>query len=88
LSVDRQPKLPIRYESLVLDVGYRIDLLVERRIFVEVKSVDQIADVHRAQLLSYLRLGGFHLGYLLNFNVVRMKEGIVRLLNGYEREAL
>ena len=67
--------------------GFRLDLLVEGRVVVEVKATEQIADVHRAQLLSYLRLGGYRLGHLLNFNVALMKSGVVRLLNGYPREA-
>jgi GxxExxY protein len=56
---------------------------VARRVVVEIKAVERLADVHRAQLLSYLRLGGFRLGYLLNFNVALLKSGVVRMLNGY-----
>lgn len=71
------------YDGVRIDQGYRIDLLVESRVVVEVKAVDKIVDVHRAQLLSYLKLGGYRIGYLLNFNVARMKDGIVRMANGY-----
>jgi GxxExxY protein len=83
LSFRRQLALPVVYDGMVMEAGYRVDLLVEERVVVEVKAIDKIADVHRAQLLSYLKLGGFRLGYLLNFNVALMKSGIVRLLNGF-----
>ncbi len=80
--VCRQVSIPIRYEDLTIDNGYRIDLLVEDRVVVELKALELILPVHRAQPLSYLRLGRFKLGYLLNFNVARMRDGIVRLVNG------
>jgi len=73
--------IPIRYEDLTVDNGYRIDLLVGERVVVELKAVETILPVHRAQLLSYLRLGGFKLGYLLNFHVAHMRDGIVRIVN-------
>ncbi len=82
LAVQRQVLIPLRYEDLTVDNGYRVDLLVENRVVVELKALETILPVHRAQLLSYLRLGGFKLGYLLNFNVARMRDGIVRLVNG------
>ena len=82
LSVQKQILLPIRYEDLVIDNGYRIDLLVNDRVIVELKAVEIILPVHRGQLLSYLRLGGFKLGYLLNFNVAHMRDGITRSVNG------
>ena len=82
LPVHRQGLIPIRYEDLTIDNGYRIDLLVGDRVVVELKALEAILPVHRAQLLSYLRLGGFKLGYLLNFNVARLRDGIVRLVNG------
>jgi GxxExxY protein len=82
LGVRRQIAIPIRYEDLSIDNGYRIDLLVEDRVVVELKVVESILPVHRAQLLSYLRLDGFRLGYLLNFHVPHMRDGIVRLVNG------
>ncbi len=74
--------MPLRYEDLIIDNGYRIDLLIGERVVVELKALEAIHPVHRAQLLSYLRLGRFKLGYLLNFNVPRMRDGIVRLVNG------
>jgi GxxExxY protein len=87
VSVDRQLTLPVVYDGISIDAGYRIDLLVDRRVVIEVKAVETLADVHRAQLLSYLKLGGYALGYLINFNVALLKQGIVRLRNGYPREA-
>jgi GxxExxY protein len=81
LRVRQQVMLPIRYEGMLIDNGYRVDLLVEDVVVVELKAVELILPVHRGQLLSYLRLGGFKLGYLLNFNVARMRDGIVRLIN-------
>ena len=74
--------LPVTYDGLNIDAGYRLDLLVGRRVVIEVKAIEKLVDVHRAQLLSYLKLGGFRLGYLLNFNVGLMKNGIVRIANG------
>jgi GxxExxY protein len=82
LAVQRQVLTPLRYEDLRIDNGCRVDLLGENRVVVELKALETILPVHRAQLLSYLRLGEFKLGYLLNFNVARMRDGIVRLVNG------
>jgi GxxExxY protein len=82
LIVGRQVSIPVRYESLVIENGYRIDLLVNNRVVVELKAVEALLPVHRAQLLSYLRLGGFKLGYLFNFNVAHMRDGIAGIVNG------
>ena len=82
LRVRKQALLPLRYEDLTLDTGYRVDLLVEDLVVVELKAIETVLAVHRAQLLSYLRLGGFRLGYLLNFNVAHMRDGITRVVNG------
>jgi GxxExxY protein len=82
LAFDRQPTLPVSCDGVVVDLGYRLDLLVESLVVVEIKATDAIAVVHRAQLLSYLKLGGFRLGYLLNFNARLLKDGIVRIANG------
>jgi GxxExxY protein len=82
LPVRRQAMIPIRYESLLIDNGYRADLLVADRVVVELKTVEAILPIHRAQVLSYLRLGGFKLGYLLNFHVAHLRDGIVRMVNG------
>jgi len=78
----RQVALPIVYDGVSIDLGYRLDLLVEDRVVVEVKAIDALAAIHRAQLLSYLKLGRYRLGYLLNFNVKMFRNGIVRLANG------
>lgn len=81
-SVRRQVSVPIRYGDLNVDNAYRIDLLVNDKVVVEVKVLDAIQSVHMSQLLSYLKLGGFKLGYLLNFNVAHMRDGLKRLVNG------
>ena len=81
LPVKRQVLISIRYEDLTIDNGYRIDHLVGERVVVELKAVETVLPVHRAQLLSYLRLGGFKLGYLLNFHVAHMRDGIARIVN-------
>jgi len=83
LMVEAQVPLPVVYEAVHLEVGYRIDLLVENAIVLELKACEAIAPVHRVQLLSYLRLSGKPLGLLLNFHVALMKDGIVRMRNGY-----
>lgn len=82
IAAKRQVVMPIRYDDLQVELGYRLDLLVEDLVVVEVKAVDRLADIHRAQVITYLRLGGYRLGYLLNFNVPVFKDGIVRLANG------
>jgi GxxExxY protein len=82
LRVRRQVLVPLRYEDLTVDSGYRADLVVEDRVVIELKTVETFLPVHRSQLLSYLRLGGFKLGYLLNFHVAHLRDGIVRMANG------
>ena len=77
-----QVGLPVVYRGVKLDLGYRMDLVVENLVVVEVKSVDAISPVHQAQILSYLKLSGKSLGLLINFNVVHLKEGIKRFVNG------
>ena len=74
--------LPIVYDGNKIDLGYRLDLLVADLVVVEVKAVESVTDIHRAQILSYLKLGGYRLGYLLNFNVKMLRHGISRLANG------
>ena len=81
LAFSRQPAMPVFYDGEKIDLGYRLDLLIEDRVVVEIKAIEKIADIHRAQLLSYLKLGGFRLGYLLNFNVGLMRDGIVRMVH-------
>jgi len=81
LPLERQIALPIVYDGEQLDAGYRLDLWIERKVIVEVKSVEKLMPIHASQLLSYLRLSNSKLGYLLNFNVVHMKDGIKRIVN-------
>ena len=82
LLIERQLSMPVTYESVRLDVGYRIDLLIERKVVVEIKAVDRIIPAHLAQTLTYLKLGGYKLGFLLNFNVAHMRDGMKRVVNG------
>lgn len=81
LEVLQQVPMPIVYKEVKLDHGYRMDLVVSRRVVVEVKSVEYISDVHEAQLLTYLKLGDQRLGLILNFNTLILKSGIKRLVN-------
>jgi GxxExxY protein len=81
LAVERQRKLPIIYGELKLEEGYRIDLLVENLVVVELKAVEQLREVHEAQLLSYLRLSAREVGLLINFHVPHLREGIRRVIN-------
>lgn len=84
LAVERQVAIPIEYRGIRFDEGYRLDLLVEDQVIVEIKSINDITDVHKKQLLTYLRLKDKRLGLLLNFNVNLMKQGITRIANGLE----
>lgn len=83
LNVQSELYLPVIYDAKLFDIGYRIDLLVDSSVIVEVKALSQIAAIHRAQLLTYLKLSGKKVGLLLNFNAVHLKDGIVRLVNGF-----
>ena len=76
LNVVKQKPLPLIYKEVKLDVGYRVDLLVENKVIVEIKSVESLADIHMAQILTYLKLSGCKLGLLANFNVRHLKDGI------------
>ena len=80
LEVKRQVGLPVAYGDVRMDVGYRLDLLVEDRVVVEVKAIDALASIHSAQVLTYLRFSGARLGYLINFNTVLLKNGLRRLV--------
>ena len=80
LSVERQKPLPVVYKEISVDQGYRIDLLVEKKVVVELKVVDQFTPVHEAQVLSYLKFSGCKVGLLLNFNVKMLKDGIRRVV--------
>jgi GxxExxY protein len=83
LYVERQKPLPVTYRAVTVDCGYRLDLLVERRVIVELKAVTQINPIHEAQLLSYLKLSGCQVGLLINFHVRRLARGARRLVNGF-----
>ena len=84
LFVEKQKALPLIYNEVNLEIGYRIDLLVERKVIVEIKAVDLLHDIHLAQILTYLKLSNLRTGLLLNFNVVSMKAGgVKRVVNGY-----
>ncbi len=82
LMVETQVGFPVVYEGEKLDLGYRIDLLVENLVIVEIKCVEAIHPVHEAQLLSYLRLSGKNVGLLINFHVARLRDGIRRMVDG------
>lgn len=81
LHVEKEKPLPLVYEEVKLECGYRVDLLIERKLIIEVKSVEAISDVYLAQVLTYLKLSDCRLGLLLNFNVASMKNGIRRVVN-------
>ena len=81
LAVKKQVPMPLRYDDLMLDIGYRLDLVVEDAVVIELKSVQQLLPIHTAQLLSYLRAGDYRMGFLLNFNTVHMRDGIKRVVN-------
>jgi GxxExxY protein len=81
LLVEKQKPLPLVYEAIKLEVGYRVDLMVEKKVIVEVKAVEAITDVHLAQVLTYLKLSGCKLGLLINFNVTMLKNGVRRIAN-------
>ena len=82
LKVEKQKQLPLIYEEVRLDGGYRIDIIIEDKFIVEVKSVEALTDVHLAQLLTYLKLSNCKLGLLINFNVSLLKNGVRRVING------
>ena len=82
LRVRSQVPLPMLYKAERMEIGFRLDLLVEEKVIVEIKSVDALLDVHHKQLLTYLRLSDLKLGLLINFNVAHVKEGIIRIVNG------
>ncbi len=84
LSVERQVVVPIKYRDLEFDEGFRVDLVVEGMVIVELKAVEQVSAAHKKQLQTYLRLSGRKRGYLLNFNAALMKDGITRAVNGLE----
>ena len=86
LHFEHQVRLPVTYEGIQLPAAYRVDYIVENCLVVEIKCVEKLLPVHIAQLLSYLRLGGYNLGLLINFNVPHLRHGIRRVINGPESE--
>jgi len=80
LGVRKQVVMPIRYEGVGLDAGYRLDLLIGEKVVVEIKAVEKMLPLYTAQLLTYLKLGGYKLGLLLNFNTVHLRDGIRRVV--------
>ncbi len=81
LKVEKEKPMPILYKDIKLDHGYRLDLLVEGKLVIELKTVEAFTDVHTAQVLTYLKLGNYHLGLLINFHVTLLKNGIKRIIN-------
>jgi GxxExxY protein len=84
LSIERQALIPVTWKGLTLDAGFRADIIVERKLILELKSIETIMPVHKKQVLTYLRVSGLKLGLLLNFGAELMKNGIFRLVNGLE----
>ena len=84
IPFERQVSLPVEYKGLRLDCGYRIDLLADSQVVVEIKAVEELVPVHEAQLLTYLKVGAWKVGLLINFNTALLKRGIRRLVSGLE----
>ncbi|NML69556.1 GxxExxY protein [Chryseobacterium sp. RP-3-3] len=82
LLVEKQKPMPLVYDEVKLDVGYRLDFLIESKFVLEIKSVESLNDVHLAQILTYLRLSNCKLGMLINFNTLQFKNGVKRVING------
>jgi GxxExxY protein len=86
IESQRQKRLPLHYKGIDLGLSYRIDILVAQAVVVEVKAVEKVLPIHQAQLLTYLKLGGYQVGLLLNFNVSQLRDGIVRRVLGLQEE--
>jgi GxxExxY protein len=82
LFVQKEKPLPLIYETVKLDCGYRLDIIIEDKLIIEVKSVESLTDIHLAQVLTYLKLSNCKLGLLINFNVLMIKDGFRRVING------
>jgi GxxExxY protein len=80
-EVQQQVGLPFRHKEMKLDVGYRIDIVVDKKVIIEVKNIEDITEIHKAQILTYLKLSGYKLGLLINFNTIILKDGIHRFVN-------
>ena len=85
--VEKEKPMPLVYSEVKLDCGYRVDIIVERCLILEIKSVEGLNDVHLAQLLTYLKLADYRLGFLMNFNVLHLRDGIRRVVNRYDDSA-
>ncbi len=83
LQVESEVPIPIQYQTIHLEVGFRADIIVENKVIVELKSVEKLSEIHKKQLLTYLRIADIRVGLLLNFGAPLIKEGIVRIVNGY-----
>ena len=81
LGVEKEKTIPVQYQGVRLDHGYRLDLLVEKKVIIEIKTVEELRQVHMQQLLTYLRLGNFNTGLLINFNVASLRHGLKRVSN-------
>jgi GxxExxY protein len=88
LRVEKQKGLPVIFEGTHVDCGYRIDLLVEKKVIVEIKAVEVVLSIHKSQLLSYLRLSGCKVGLLINFNVNMLRHGVTRIVNHFPENKL
>jgi len=86
ISYQRQKQLPLHYKGINLGLSYRLDIVVSDVVVVEIKAVDKVMPIHQAQLLTYLKLGGYQIGLLLNFNVSQLRDGIVRRVLGLQEE--
>ena len=82
LKVERQKAIPLIYEEIKMEAGYRADFLIENKFIVEIKAIEGLTDIHLAQVLTYLKLSNCKLGFLINFNVVLFKDGVKRVING------
>jgi len=81
LNIERQKPLPLFYETIRMEIGYRLDFLIDNKVVIEVKAVEALNDVHKAQVITYLKLSGTKLALVVNFNVVLIKDGIKRIVN-------
>ncbi len=87
LKVERQKALPVLYKNIRVDCGYRLDLLIEDKVVVELKSIEALLPIHKAQVISYLKISGCKVGLLINFNVTLLKDGIRRIVNSVPQSA-
>jgi len=87
LIFEKQKSLPLIYEEVKLDCGYRVDLFVNKKVIIEIKSVESLNDIHTAQLLTYMKLTGTTVGLLINFNVVKLTNGLKRIVHKYDDQA-